>query len=378
LFQKTYNQRMTRLMPFGLFLVVCLMFVLPVAVRAQAQEAAAEATLQMVADEASADKRAQVGLGVPAPQPRLASEEGTAADNENFDDMHGMPQETDADVTVMEDPFAGEYIKGTPENLSKLYWRLRVFDLDDDRAVDNFMMINECDLYQRYIHDDFEWAKIREAARSVLHKERDKYSGQFEFILPVRLGRYDTDHNGFYLIDDTEFKSVRRIEIVGNSLSTEICGTTGEIKDYPRNLLLILKKPFSYNFAKVDEHVAQAYIIRKQKEVLGLDYDYRKSRYNRVAYVRMRVNLDQYQGNVKGQDGVILSILQGDLEGVDLFEDPYGRMLLSTLDYADGKPASGDMNVSTETDTGEEPSIAVPAAQEGPAVETVNEPVAGQ
>src|SRR5690606_2537387 len=92
-----------------------------------------------------------------------------------------------------------------------------------------------------------------------------------------------------------------------------------------------------------DEHVAQAYIIRKQKEVLDLTYDVRQNRYSRVAYVRMRVNLNEYQGNVKGQDGSILSILYGDLEGIDLFEDPYGKMLLS-MDgtKADAPPAAAN------------------------------------
>ncbi len=240
-----------------------------------------------------------------------------------------VPQKTDADVTVMKDPYGEKYVRGTPANLSKVYWRLRVFDLDDDYAVDNYMLINECDLYQRYINDDFEWVKLRDAARGVLRKDRDTFKDTFIFVLPVKLGRYDTERGGFHLVENTNFENVRRMEITGNSLAREICGKSGEIKDYPRNLMLILKEPFSYDFSKVDEHVAQAYIIRKQKEVLDIEYDSRQSRYNRIAYVRLRVKLDEYQGNLRGQDGSTLAILGGKLMGVDLFEDPYGKMLLS-------------------------------------------------
>lgn len=335
---------MTRLLLLPAFSALCFLALTPVAaVRAQDNVSApvkpvAEMKTEPVPETAGpvavipapAPLRQQAGM---EPAPVIVTHDPEAVDPDLLGPNELVPEKTDADVTVMEDPFATQFVKGTPANLSKLYWRLRVFDLDDDRAVDNYMLINECDLYQRFVNDDFEWAKIRNAAREVLKKERDKYNNKFEFILPVRLGRYDTERGGFYLVDGTSFEKIRRMEITGNSLSRDICGKTGEIKDYPRNLMLILKQPFSYDFAKVDEHVAQAYIIRKQKEVLDLEYDMRQNRYNRIAYVRLRTSLDQYQGNVKGQDNSILSILHGTLEGVDLFEDPYGKMLLSTLDY---------------------------------------------
>lgn len=284
-----------------------------------------------------AEKREQTGLLLAPPDAGKDGEAEPAGED--------LPSGEGTDATVIEDPFAGQYVKGTPAKMSQLYWRLRVFDLDDERAVDNYMLINECDIYQRFINDDFEWAKVRGAARELLEKDRDGFTQKFEFILPVRLGRYDTDKGGFYLIDDSAFGNVRRMEITGNSLSREICGKTGEIKDYPRNLMLILEHPIIYDFAKVDEHVAQAYILRKQKEVLKYDYDVRQSRYDRIAYVRLRTNLQEYQGTVKGQDGSLLAILYGKLEGVDLFEDPYGKILLSTLDVA---PASAPANETVQ------------------------------
>lgn len=349
--QKTYTNPMTRLMPFGALLSVAVFMFSPSgeAVAWDEQTAPVQEISAPVPDEVpepAAQMRMQAGLSEPEPRTAPANDEAAQQQQEEYIEEFGaVPPKTDADVTVMADPFAGQYQKGTPDNLSKLYWRLRVFDLDDNAAVDNYMLINECDLYQRYIHDDFEWVKIRDAARTVLKKERDAYSNQFEFILPVRLGRYDTEYGGFHLVEGSAFENVRRMEITGNNLATEICGRNGEIKDYPRNLMLILKKPLSYGFAKVDEHVAQAFIIRKQKEVLGLDYDSRLKRYDRVAYVRLRVNLEEYQGNLKGQDGTILSILYGTLKGVDIFGDPYGKMLLSTLDVTDPEALSREMAV---------------------------------
>lgn len=342
----------------------------PAAVVASEPPAAVYSQTDMLLEQASA---------VPA-QP-AASQDDVAPSPSSFDPeavTGDVPQSTDADVTVIKDPYGENYLKGTPDNLSKLYWRLRVFDLEDDYAVDNYMLINECDLYQRYINDDFEWTKLRNAARSVLKKDRDKYNNRFVFILPVKLGRYDTEMGGFHLVNNTHFDTVRRMEITGNSLSRAICGKTGEVKDYPRNLMLILKDPMTYTFAKVDEHVAQAYIIRKQKEVLDYEYDTRQSRYNRMAYARLRVVLDEYQGTVKGQNSSILAVLHGRLEGVDLFEDPYGKILLSKGQMIEGTPdpkiagparTISDPMPSSDTPTG---SRALPsAASPEPAVNPV-------
>lgn len=317
---------MTRLIAFAIFSCLALSFT---PASAQDQPPSLSIAPTVVAPVATdAAPRAIVQTGLSEAPPPVANVNADAAFDPEITDAP-VPQKTDADVTVMKDPYAETFVKGTPANLSKLYWRLHVFDLGDDTAVDNFMLINECDLYQRYINDDFEWTKLRNAARGMLQKERDEFNDQFIFILPVKLGRYDTEKGGFHLVENTHFDNVRRMEVTGNSLSRDICGKTGEIKDYPRNLMLILKEPFTYNFAKVDEHVAQAYIIRKQKEVLDLEYDIRQNRYSRVAYVRLRVKLSEYQGNVKGQDGSILSILAGELQGIDMFEDPYGKMLLT-------------------------------------------------
>lgn len=263
---------------------------------------------------------------------KLHEEEKKEVDTKSAEEKIKELSDGDTDITVMKDPFAGEYVKGTPQNLSKLYWRLKVFDDGDERAIDNFMRINECRMYQNNINDDFEWAEIREAAKKMLKKDSKFYSKQFEFILPVHLGKYDTERRGFPLVDHTDFTNVRRMEVTGNSLQREVCGKQGEIKDYPRNIMMILRKAFTYNFAEVDEHVAQAYLLKKQKEVMGLPFEMRQRRYERMAYVRLRVDFNQYQGNVKGRNHTILAILHGDLKGIDLFEDPYGKELMSSSD----------------------------------------------
>lgn len=236
------------------------------------------------------------------------------------------------EVTVIEDDFVGEYLQPTFENLSKLYWHKNAIDINDDQAIDNFLRINECSIYQKYYADDFEWLRVRKAARQMLLENKDSFSNKYKIILPIDLGRYDMEKKGFPLINNTSFLDLRRIEIGGNSSMSDICGDDGNIENYPRNVILVLNKPFQYDFVNLDEHIAQAYIIKQRYEPAKRPNSLVNRKFNRLAFARIRITFDKYQGDTKGIDGDPLAIMFGRLDGIDIFEDPYEQKLLTSVD----------------------------------------------
>lgn len=311
-----------------------LLFVLLVSFGAGAQTPPPDSVVQAVApvtDTAVEDFVPTLSDTVMAPEPAVSPITPAMAEDVKT-----------GDATVVEDKNADVFLKSTPVNLAKLYWRLGVFDSGDNRAVDNFMLITECDVYQNNINNDFEWKTVREAAKTSLEIRRKTFPTKFEFLIPIELGDYDEERGGFPLLEQYAYNNVQRMEVVGNSIQDDICGTSGEIKDYPRNIMMILDKPFTYNFAKVDEHVAQAYILRLQKRVLKEDIDVRQKRYRRPAHVRLRVDFSEYQGSIRGQNGVLLAIMRAELKGIDLFEDGREVMLLSS---SDGSEVSIDPDI---------------------------------
>ena len=246
-------------------------------------------------------------------------------------------EKTDVDIAdyyidgkTIENKYSGKYLRITPQTLSQLYWKLQVFDSGDNWAIDNYMLINECEIYQDNVNNDFEWNKIREVVKASLNKNKEYFSTQFEFYVPVHLGRYDSKQKGFFLVDGTGYEGVRRMEVQSYIKVHDICGKEDEIKDYPQAVLFVLQKPLNYVFAEVDKDVAQAYILRKQREVLDLPEDQRQRKYQRTAYVRMRINVLEYQGNIKGKNNA-LAVLKSELQGIDLFEDAQGKRLLSSM-----------------------------------------------
>lgn len=237
------------------------------------------------------------------------------------------------EVTVVEDRYAGQYLEPTVQNLSRLYWKKNTLDINNEKAIDNFLMINECDIYNEYYTDDFEWTRIRNAAQRMLMENKSEFPDKFKFLLPVDLGRYDLERKGFPLASDTGFIDLRRVEMGGGKNSYPICGKPTEIEFYPRNIVLALSNPFNFDFIPVDEHIAQAFIIRRKYEKFKMPNALRLKGFKRLAYARVRVHLTSYQGEARGRENNVLAVMFGKIDGIDIFEDAYETKLLKSIDF---------------------------------------------
>ncbi len=236
------------------------------------------------------------------------------------------------EVTYLEDKYADKYQESNIQNFSKLYWLKNVFSFDDDTAIDNFVMINECDFYQQYLKDDFNWEKVRDATREIIKEDIPTYSDKYKIIVPVDLGRYDPKKKGFPIINGTQFEDLRHVEVGGRK--DRVCGRVRDVKKYPRSISFILNEPLSYKFVSIDEDVAQALILRdKNKSILDKPKELRSQRFNRLVFARVRMSFLQYQGVVTGDNKRPASTIFGEIDGIDIFENQDETGLLSTVDF---------------------------------------------
>jgi hypothetical protein len=238
---------------------------------------------------------------------------------------------TEREVTIVRDNVGGDYKNPTLDNLARLYWQLNVFDPNDDIALDNFMRITECGIFTSYSKDEFEWVQIRNAVRKKLLDPHDLIDNRFKFVMPIYLGNYDRERGGFELIKNSGFPNLKRIEFVSPYQRKEVCNTVINVPDYERNVLLILDEPLDYTFVEMDDHVAQAFILRKQYESEKVDEKLRLRRYERQAFIRLRMRLHEYHGSIKGRtlDGN-LAIIYGTLDGIDIFDDREQTLMLAS------------------------------------------------
>lgn len=248
---------------------------------------------------------------------------------------HAVAEDLQAgEVTVMKDDYAGaNYATPNMQNLSKLYWRLGVFNPDDKKIIDNYLIINECDVYRNFYRDDFEWANVRDATRDMLMEKSAGFTNQFKILVPIDLGRYDMERGGFDVVNNTAFINSRRIQVTGTATTYGGCDQKGDLAGYPSNVVMILNKPFTFDFVKVDEHVAQAFLLRKRYNATPVPRELRNKGFQRLAFARMRVTFVRYQGTNDLNGGVKQAIIYGRLDGIDVFEDLKEEMLLTSINY---------------------------------------------
>ncbi|MCB1531278.1 MAG: DUF4852 domain-containing protein [Alphaproteobacteria bacterium] len=244
-----------------------------------------------------------------------------------------------AQAKVQDQPETVLYEFPTLKNLARLYWALSRLSTDDVAAVDNYMLINECDIYTNYYNHEFEWNKIRESAVKYLEEHKGNFVVRFQFMQPLRLGEYDIEKHSFELFDEYKIKATRRFEVKSSEMHSKVCGFQGVIDNYPRGLVLELSRPFELKEIPLDERTANKFISDKLKNVKK--YPNRKQRKEDVfaardAYLVMKVKIfssheEPYIQTRVG--GPILAQVLGVLEGVEIYADRDRQTLLYVEDF---------------------------------------------
>lgn len=236
-----------------------------------------------------------------------------------------------------EDPDLTYYVDPTLANYSKSYWRLKKFDIDDDLMIDHFMMINECDLFSEFIHNEFEWVSIREAARKFIKDNVDEFPIHYQFVQSISIGEYDFERKGFEIAREHALNGVRRFRMDSDELNKKVCEEKKPIVGYPKGIALELTRPFVLTFFPYEEQRAKDLIARKMREFENLDYNQKgRGTYlrQREIYLVMKVKLFAYKaGDKRWQHGHYTANVLGILEEIALYEDPELVRLLYQKDY---------------------------------------------
>lgn len=230
-----------------------------------------------------------------------------------------------------------EYINPGLRSLSKLYWRIGKFDISDDEAIDNFMMINECNIYREYSLNDLEWKRIRESTRYHISNSVDHFPSHFQTLVPLELGNYNEEGQYFEIKPESQILNVRKIQVVGvqdNSSGSEgrICGVSKRrIKGYPEGLLINVLHPISFTRIPVSPQMATLYLQKVNEKYMKYDLRSRARYYKRMVYMRGLLSVYSYdnEGNdAHREDKRGLTPVIGHLDGVEIYANPELTLLL--------------------------------------------------
>lgn len=224
----------------------------------------------------------------------------------------------------------------TIDKLAKLYWRLNMFDINDNKAVDNYLRINECDIYLEYVFNELEWDNIREKARNHLKNNVETFPDRFKFEQPLRLADYNPETEMFAIMPAYQIDGIRKFEVFSEDMNQRPCGDyssqrNADLEGYWKALKVELNQPLNLSQIPIKRAVASRYIDKKMDQFLELPQDRQKREmmYSlRDAYLVMKIRVFSYKGTERITNGRTRAIVYAMLEGFEIYADRAHEQLL--------------------------------------------------
>jgi hypothetical protein len=231
-----------------------------------------------------------------------------------------------------EDEFGDGYIKPSYERLSQLYWALAMLDLEDNEAIDGYLMLHECDLYKQFFSRDFELNELRKVTRESIIHNIASFPTKFEIFMPIGLDRYDIPSKKFRLTDKSKFINAKKLEVSRNALNRRVCSSS-YIPKYPRNFILYFNRPFSFTEIPMEPDVAQDIIDfaeeDQKKERKGKHFEFKDySPLRRIVFLRLKVSMSQYKEMERNYSDDVVPVIFATIDAYQVFFDQERTLLI--------------------------------------------------
>lgn len=205
------------------------------------------------------------------------------------------------------------YVDLDYDNLINIYWALGKINTLDPQKIDDYLLLTQCDDFQKHYNNDIKWHEIRTETQKKLQKIRKEFPTKVNFILPITLERYDLNKKSFSLNRNSAFVNSRQIPLVTNfnDDKSQFCGQPEKyFEDYPSQIILSLDTPFTFDRLEIDQNAAQRLIdnpVFQQNE--------------RQLYMQFFVDLRKYRGDEQIRT-VRYSYITATIDHVKIFQEP--------------------------------------------------------
>jgi hypothetical protein len=224
---------------------------------------------------------------------------------------------------------AAIYYKPTWDNLLKAMVRYGALDLSDNKILDEFAIVTECDLYQAFHENDFKWNNVRDSIRQSVQMNLSNFPANFAYQDKVALGEYDFQNQIFRMSDHNPLQKVNAFFLFRTDEAT--CKDT-QLHYVPPAFRAILDESVTLPGLPLTPRVADALLHR-------MDANNNKER---IIYVRFNLHIN-YIGKVEpdtepgttiyvqhgGRAGIPI-LMNSQIDTIDFFEDErYSKLIWS-------------------------------------------------
>ena len=207
------------------------------------------------------------------------------------------------------------------KNIAKTYWFLSIWDVNNDKAVDEFVRLNDCSVYETYYSNDFQWQNIRKAVREEIMREKTSYPFRYEVVAPVQLDRYDFDSKMFMFTEKSALTNVTALELLGRSSYKPYCGLKNPAYHYPGYVFITFKEPLNINGVPLPQNQANALLKRLQTS----------GNRSRTVFVKTKFRMSGLEDFKERAISNVIT-LKAVVEGIDIYEDPDATKLIYSMD----------------------------------------------
>ena len=221
------------------------------------------------------------------------------------------------------------YVHPSWENLLKTLVRYGALDLSDNKILDEYAIVTDCDIFKTFVGNDFRWNQVRDSMRESVQLNISKFPMSYAYEDKLALDRYDFQQQMYRFSDRNPLQKVNAFFLFRTN--GHVC--SDQIVHYlPKAFRAVLDESVTLPGLPLTQRSADALLRR-------MDANNNKDRF---VYVRFNLHIN-YVGKVDKnpdlgttdpmyvqagakQDSPVL--LNSQVDTIDFYEDPLYRKLL--------------------------------------------------
>lgn len=221
--------------------------------------------------------------------------------------------------------------------ISDTLFKTGILSTDDPAAIEEYIRIHHCGIYEQYSRDDFAWARIRETQARDLELKMPTMPEGLEISSGLRLTQYDLGNNEFMIATEEQMNNMGLVTIF-NDPSGSFTPCMGNAYNsfvprmHPLTLVVKVDKPISLTGVPMTRAAGDELISLMNKR-RGNEAQKRQV----TMVLRLRVTgIDPLSGSTDKLRRTVL----GTLDELRIYESPERKILLYKRDFktpADGK-----------------------------------------
>lgn len=235
----------------------------------------------------------------------------------------------------------------TMKTLSYMVWAIGYADAEKKSSIDDFMKVNECEIYKEFSTREIDWEQIRKATQGYIIENKIDFPTRFQFIQSLRLLEFDTEKNSFSIDSKYIIRGARRFESFAKDYNREVCNDTkAQFMEYvPRGLVLELSRPFTMTSVSTTPERAKEYLsyIARQEARLAEQGTFTRLRAMelREVYLVLKIKIFSFRTKEQFFSSIRVNVPQvmAGLEGYEVYGDPGHTILLSSRSFLSNKDA---------------------------------------